>query len=76
MDKGYEDVFWNEDGTPNFDTTERVTSSGSSSGSSYTYDDGYDDVYFDGEYDTDRYDSDLDYMDGVDDAMDDIGEYW
>ena len=45
--------------------------------SSYdSYDDGYDDIYMDGEYDYDRYDSDSDYADGVDDAMDESGEDW
>lgn len=41
-----------------------------------SYDDGYDDIYMDGEYDYDRYDSDRDYADGVDDAMDETGEDW
>lgn len=41
-----------------------------------TYDDGYDDIYMDGDYDYDRYNSDSDYADGVDDAMDEIGEDW
>ena len=39
-----------------------------------SYDDGYDDVYLDGDYDYDRYDRDSDYADGVDDAMDELGE--
>lgn len=39
-----------------------------------SYDDGYDDVYMDGDYDYDRYDRDSDYADGVDDAMDELGE--
>ena len=41
-----------------------------------SYDDGYDDIYMDGDYDYDRYDSDSDYADGVDDAMDETGEDW
>lgn len=41
-----------------------------------TYDDGYDDIYMDGDYDYDRYDSDSDYADGVDDAMDEFGDDW
>lgn len=41
-----------------------------------TYDDGYDDVYFDEDYDIDRYNSDSDYANGVDDAMDEMGEDW
>ena len=39
-----------------------------------SYDDGYDDVYMEGDYDYDRYDRDSDYADGVDDAMDELGE--
>ena len=41
-----------------------------------SYDDGYDDIYMDGDYDYDRYESDSDYADGVDDAMDEYGEDW
>lgn len=41
-----------------------------------SYDDGYDDIYMDGDYDYDRYESDSDYADGVDDAMDEFGEDW
>ena len=40
-----------------------------------TYD-SYDDIYMDGDYDYDRYDRDSDYADGVDDAMDELGEDW
>lgn len=54
-------------------------SKSSSSGNSSTtkkkayesYDDGYDDIYMDGDYDDERYRTDSDYADGVDDAMDD-----
>ena len=41
-----------------------------------SYDDGYDDIYMDGDYDYDRYGSDSDYADGVDDEMDEFGEDW
>lgn len=41
-----------------------------------SYDDGYDDIYMDGDYDYDRYRTDSDYADGVDDAMDEFGEDW
>lgn len=41
-----------------------------------SYDDGYDDIYMDGDYDDDRYNSDSDYADGVDDAMDEFEEDW
>ena len=40
-----------------------------------TYD-SYDDIYMDGDYDYDRYESDSDYADGVDDAMDEYEEDW
>lgn len=36
-----------------------------------SYDDGYDDIYENGDYDWDRYQTDRDYADGVDDAMED-----
>lgn len=52
-----------------------------SSGKSYRslnpyehYDDGYEAIYYDGEYDEDRYDSDPEYAEGVDDAMDELDE--
>lgn len=41
-----------------------------------SYDEGYDDVYMDDVYDDDRYNSDSDYADGVNDAMDELGEDW
>lgn len=37
-----------------------------------SYDEGYEAVYEDDDYDWDRYYSDSDYADGVDDAMDDL----
>lgn len=42
----------------------------------HSYDKGYDDIYMDGDYDWDRYNSDPDYADGVDDAMDEFDEEW
>ena len=66
-------------------STSSTKSSGSSSGSDYksskknsytssynSYDEGYDDVYENDDYDWDRYYSDDDYADGVDDAMDEL----
>ena len=41
-----------------------------------SYDAGYDAVYFDLDYDEERYENDDDYANGVDDAMEDIEEYW
>ena len=59
------------------------SSTKSSSGKSYHslnpyehYDDGYEAIYYDGEYDEDRYDSDPEYAEGVDDAMDELDEDW
>ena len=52
-------------------------SNSSKSSKSYkydTYDDGYEDVYENEDYDTDRYNKDNDYANGVDDAMDDLEE--
>lgn len=40
-----------------------------------SYDDGYDDVY-DGDYDSERYATDWEYADGVDDALDELDEDW
>ena len=62
-------------------TTEYTNSgnSGSSTTKHYyydSYDDGYDDIYMDGDYDSDRYDTDADYAEGVDDAMDEWDEDW
>lgn len=70
--------------TPNYyyyksnDSSSSSSSSGANfprtykSNSSYrSYDRGYDDVYNDYDYDWDRYRSDSDYADGVDDAMED-----
>lgn len=49
------------------------TSSSTKSYSSYdSYDEGYEDVYENDDYDWDRYYSDDDYANGVDDAMDDL----
>ena len=73
-------------------TSEKTKSSGSSSSShkkpstgnanhSYkSYDEGYDAIYDDDDYDWNRYQTDRDYANGVDDAMDDwedeYGEDW
>ena len=49
--------------------------SGSSSSSPYkSYDEGYEAVYDDDDYDWDRYNSDSDYADGVDDALDELDD--
>lgn len=71
-----------------YDKTDTSTSKSSSSSKSnynydydysYTYDsydDGYDAIYMDGDYDYDRYEYDSEYADGVDDAIDELGEDW
>jgi len=54
-------------------TSKSSTSSASKKYSSYNaYDEGYEDVYDNEDYDWDRYWSDSDYADGVDDAMEDL----
>lgn len=57
-------------------TNKSSYSSGTKKSTYDSYDDGYDDIYMDGDYDYDRYDRDRDYADGVDDAMDELGEDW
>lgn len=54
-----------------YDHSDSSTQGSSSQGADIEdpYDNGYDDIYFEGEYDEDRYDSDPDYAEGVDDAM-------
>lgn len=48
-------------------------SGSSENSSSYdSYDAGYEDICFDDDYDQDRYNSDPDYANGVDDAMDEV----
>ena len=50
-------------------------SSGSSPSSPYkSYDEGYEAVYDDDDYDWDRYNSDSDYAEGVDDALDELDD--
>ena len=55
-------------------TSKKTTSSSKSKKKSSweCYDEGYEDVYFNEDYDWDRYWSDSDYADGVDDAMDEL----
>ena len=60
--------------------TKKKTATSNSNSSYRSYDDGYDAIYDDGDYDWDRYKTDRNYADGVDDAMDDwddeYGEDW
>ena len=66
-------------GTSNSSKKTGTTTKSNSSISNYnynSYDKGYDGIYMDGDYDYDRYDRDSDYADGVDDAMDELGEDW
>lgn len=77
----YDSKYSDSSSAGNSESTNRSYSSdtkkNSSGKSTYdSYDDGYDDIYMDGDYDYDRYDSDSDYADGVDDAMDETGEDW
>lgn len=63
-------------GSSTSSSTKKSSSSSSSKKSSSSswssYDEGYDAVYEDDDYDWDRYWSDSDYADGVDDAMEDM----
>ena len=77
----YHSKYSENSSTGNSENTNRSYSNSSKKNSSGkrtydSYDDGYDDIYMDGDYDYDRYDSDSDYADGVDDAMDETGEDW
>lgn len=63
----------------NYNTYPRTDTSKSKNKSGYggnSYDEGYDSIYDDGDYDDGRYDVDEDYALGVDDAMDELGEWW
>lgn len=54
-------------------STKKSSSSGSSKKSyNNSYDEGYEDVYDNDDYDWDRYRTDRDYANGVDDAMDEL----
>ena len=57
-------------------THSNKSTSGSKSSPYQSYDDGYDDIYMDDDYDDERYKTDPDYADGVDDAMDELEEDW
>lgn len=66
----------NASGSSTLSSTKKSSSGSSSKKSSSSswssYDEGYDAVYEDDDYDWDRYWSDSDYADGVDDAMEDM----
>ena len=80
--KSYSGSQSSNDGSKSYSSSKSSSgSSKSSSGKSYHslnpyehYDDGYEAIYYDGEYDEDRYDSDPEYAEGVDDAMDELDE--
>ncbi len=80
--KSYSGSPSSNDGSKSYSSSKPSSSSSkSSSGKSYRslnpyehYDDGYEAIYYDGEYDEDRYDSDPEYAEGVDDAMDELDE--
>lgn len=62
----------NSSGSTKSTSSSNSTSSSSKAYNSYnSYDEGYEDVYDNDDYDWDRYWSDSDYADGVDDAMED-----
>ena len=53
----------------------KISGQGSGGGYYASYDSGYDDVY-DGDYDDRRYQRDSEYANGVDDAIDELGDDW
>jgi len=64
----------------NKSTTNASSNSSSKSNSYESYDEGYEDVYDNEDYDYDRYENDIDYANGVEDALEDYyeeyGEEW
>ena len=62
---------WKSSGSSKSSSTSKNSTS-SKKDSYKSYDEGYEDVYENEDYDWDRYYSDDDYADGVDDAMDDL----
>lgn len=59
--------------TSNKTTTRKRYSSSKSTYNTYnSYDEGYEDIYDNDDYDSDRYEIDDDYANGVDDAMDEL----
>ena len=61
-------------GSSSYSSSPSSYSSSSSSSPYKSYDEGYEAVYDDDDYDWDRYNSDLDYADGVDDALDELDD--
>lgn len=68
----YSDSLYDTQETPNTGNVYQYKSGNSISNDSYN--EGYDSVYMDEDYDEDRYDSDRDYANGVDDAIDEWEE--
>lgn len=66
----YEDDY-DDYNSGSYSTPKPRTKTPSGGGGHSSYDNGYDSVYDDDDYDDGRYDSDSDYADGADDAMDD-----
>ena len=62
---------WDERDNPHKPYGFTGSKSGSKPSKFDSYDDGYEDIYENGDYDWDRYQTDRDYADGVDDAMED-----
>ena len=71
---GSNNTYKSSGGSNNTYKSSGSTSSTKKSNPYASYDDGYDDIYMDGDYDDDRYSSDKDYADGVDDAIDELGD--
>lgn len=71
---GSNNTYKSSGGSNNTYKSSGSTSSTKKSNPYASYDDGYDDIYMDGDYDDERYNSDKDYADGVDDAIDELGD--
>ncbi|MEI3163568.1 MAG: hypothetical protein V8S74_09325 [Lachnospirales bacterium] len=71
---GSSNTYKSSSGSNNTYKSSGSTSSTKKSNPYASYDDGYDDIYMDGDYDDERYSSDKDYANGVDDAIDELGD--
>jgi hypothetical protein len=66
--------YYNSSGSSSYSSSSSSYSGSSSSSPYKSYDEGYEAVYDDDDYDWDRYNSDSDYADGVDDALDELDD--
>lgn len=66
--------YYNSSGSSSYSSSSSSYSGSSSSSPYKSYDEGYEAVYDDDDYDWDRYNSDSDYAEGVDDALDELDD--